>query len=523
MKLVLLDSHALIHRAYHAIPRLTSPTGEPTNATFGFTNTLLKVLNDEQPDFIAAAFDVGKSFRDDLFAEYKAQRPELADDLHIQLERSRQIIEAMGIPAFGLEGYEADDLLGTLARQATERGIETIIVTGDTDTLQLVNPHVRVLMFTPQAKSGMTLYDERAVQERYQLKPHQLIDFKALKGDPSDNVPGVPGIGEKTAAKLIQTFGSLEAVYQHLDEIEKRWQDKLRAGQSLAEQSKKLVTIVTDAPIRFDPEACRVSQLDLAKATPLLRELGFRSLIERLPGAVPTEVTPPSGEQYHTVDTKAALEQLVARLRQVPAFVIDVETTDTDPMRAELVGIAIGMGGGEAYYIPLKTDERPKTNDKGQLAFDTMEHATRNTQHALLDASYVLEKLKPIFADASIPKYAHNAKYDLTVLAEAGIEVRGLAFDSMIAAHLIEPGAPSLSLKNLVLAKFGVQMTEIETLIGKGKRQISMAQVEIDQVARYACADADYTYRLVEHYQPQLAERGVAELFYQVEMPLIRC
>ncbi len=521
MKLVLLDSHALIHRAYHAITRLTSPTGEPTNATYGFTNTLLKVLNDEQPDFIAAAFDVGKSFRDDLFAEYKAQRPELADDLHIQLERSRQIVEAMGIPVFGMEGYEADDLLGTLARQANERGIETIIVTGDTDTLQLVNPHVRVLMFTPQAGGGFTLYDESAVEQRYQLKPHQLIDFKALKGDPSDNVPGVPGIGEKTAAKLIQTYGSLEAVYQHLDGIEKRWQEKLRAGRELAEQSKKLVTIVTDAPIQFDPETCRVSKLNMAGAIPLFRELGFRSLIERLPGAVPTKAATPNVEQYHTVDTEEALDQLVARLRQVPAFVLDVETTDTDPMRAELVGIAIGVGKGEAYYIPLKTDGQPRTSDEGQLTFDITEHTSRSAQHDLLDRARVLAKLAPVFADTSIAKYAHNAKYDLTVLAEAGIELRGLAFDSMIAAHLIEPSAQSLGLKNLVLAKFGVQMIEIESLIGKGKRQISMAEVDVAQVARYACADADYTYRLVEHYQPQLAERGVAELFYQVEMPLV--
>lgn len=522
MKLVLLDSHALIHRAYHAITHLTSPTGEPTNATYGFTNTLLKVLSDEQPDFIAATFDVGKSFRDDLFAEYKAQRSELADDLRIQLERSRQIVEVMGIPVFGMEGYEADDLLGTLARQATERGIETIIVTGDTDTLQLVNPHVRVLMFTPQAGGGFTLYDESAVEKRYQLKPHQLIDFKALKGDPSDNVPGVPGIGEKTAAKLIQTYGSLDAVYQHLDEIEKRWQEKLRAGQALAEQSKKLVTIVTDAPIQFDPETCRVSKLNLAGAIPLFRELGFRSLLERLSGSgAPTEeFAAPNAAQYHIVDTPAALDHLITRLRQVPAFVLDVETTDTDPMRAELVGIAIGVGKGEAYYIPVASQPSLGVSQQntGQLALAMTAPTTPSTA---FDAHEVLSKLEPIFADEHIVKYAHNAKYDLTVLAEAGIELRGLAFDSMIAAHLIEPSAQSLGLKNLVLAKFGVQMTEIESLIGKGKRQISMAEVDVAQVARYACADADYTYRLVEHYQPQLAERGVAELFYQVEMPLV--
>jgi DNA polymerase-1 len=525
MKLVLLDSHALIHRAYHAIANLTSPSGEPTNATYGFTNTLLKVLNDEKPDLIAAAFDVGKSFRDDLFAEYKGTRAELIDELRVQLKRSREVVEAFNIPAFGMEGYEADDLLGTLARQATAQNIETVIVTGDTDTLQLVSPHVRVLMFSPHiGGSGFALYDEDAVKQRYQLAPRQLIDFKALKGDPSDNIPGVAGIGEKTATKLIQTYGSIEGIYEHLDEIEKRWQDKLRAGKDAALQGKKLVTIVTDAPIQLDPAQCRTSELDRDRVVNLFRELGFVSLIARIPGkasATHATPTPTITEHYHTVDTEAALAQLVARLQSIEAFVIDVETTATDAMRAELVGLAIGVGQGEAYYVPLQINRRPPTTDRqGQLAF-AAESSSATHRLPSLSREYVLAQLKPIFENPAIAKYAHNAKYDATVLAEAGVEIQNIAFDTMVAAHLVEGGRQSLGLKNLVFEKFGVEMTEIEALIGKGKNQISMAEVDLDQVSRYACADADYTFRLVDYYRPLLAERGAEKLFREVEMPLV--
>ena len=530
MKLVLLDSHALIHRAYHAIQtNLTSPTGEPTNATYGFTSTLLKVLSDEKPEMLAAAFDVGPSFRQDLYAAYKGTRAELTDDLRVQLKRSREVVEVFGIPTFGLEKYEADDLLGTLARQASARGdIETLIVTGDTDTLQLVGPRVRILMFSPQAGAGpMVVYDQAAVMERYQLEPRQLIDFKALKGDPSDNIPGVKGIGEKTATKLVQTYGSVENIYDHLDEIETRWREKLRAGKDQALQGKKLVTIVTDAPVKLDPDACRVSAFDRERVVTLFRELGFRTLMDRLPGgadavagADPKATTKPSHENYHLVDNNAALDKLVARLKSVDVFVVDVETTGTDSMRAELVGLAIGVGHGEAYYVPVASRQSSVASRQsaGQLAFDTSAPAPRS---ARLATEQVLAKLKPIFEDSRVAKYAHNAKYDMTVLAEAGVETRGLVFDSMIAAHLLEPSGQSIGLKSLVFAKFGVEMTEIESLIGKGKKQISMAEVDVAHASPYACADADYTFRLVELYKPQLEEQGLGKLFDEVEMPLV--
>jgi DNA polymerase-1 len=527
MKLVLLDSHALIHRAYHAVPpNLTSPSGEPTNATYGFTTTLLKVLNDEKPDLIAAAFDVGRSFRDDLYDEYKAHRPPLASDLAPQLARARDVIDAFEIPSFGTAGYEADDLLGTLARQASARGdVEVVIVTGDSDMFQLIAPRVRVLTFGRQI--GETIvYDEAAVMKRYGLQPRQLIDFKSLKGDPSDNVPGVPGIGEKTATKLLQQFGSLDNIYARLDDVDARTREKLRAGKDAAYASKKLVTIITDAPIQFDRDACRVTQINYERASALFRELGFRSLLNRLPGTARVETSASArdelaSENYRTIDTLAALDQLVARLALLDAITVDVETTGTSAMRADLVGIAIGAGKGEAYYIPVKDEGgRQKDEKPGQLGLD-LNPSSLTLHPASLNTHDVIAKLKPVFENARIAKCAHNSKYDALVLAQAGIELRDITFDSMIAAYLIEPSTQSIGLKNLVATKFNVEMTEIESLIGKGKNQISMAQVDVAQVSRYACADADFTFRLVEHYQPQLASQGVEKLFREIEMPLV--
>lgn len=536
MKLVLLDSHALIHRAYHAIPpNLTSPSGEPTNAVYGFTSTLLKVLGDLKPDFIAATFDVGPSFRRQIFAEYKATRPKLADDLAVQLSRARDVVEAFNIPQFGLEKYEADDLLGTLARQAAEHNVDTVIVTGDSDTFQLIGPHVSVLTFARQFGDTI-LYDSAKIRERYGLEPHQLIDFKALKGDPSDNIPGVPGVGEKTATKLVQTYGSIDQLYAKIDSLEPKLRAKLSAAQENLTRGVKLVTIVTDAPIQLDLDACRVTQFDRERVLKFFREMGFRSLIDRLPGNASRATTDESPESephaaapsvaartnYHLVATEAALDALVTKLRALKAFSVDVETTGTDSMRAELVGISIGVGQGEAYYIPVADDSASKgdVRSKGQLTLDqpTPPPVSRS---ASLATRRVIEKLKPIFENESIAKYAHNVKYDATVLAEAGAELSGLAFDTMVAANLVEPGGQSLGLKGLVFAKFGVEMTEISELIGKGKKQITMAEVDPEQVSNYACADADYTYRLVELYQPLLAEQDAAELFQRVEMPLV--
>lgn len=541
-KLVLLDSHALIHRAYHAIQTdLLSPNGEPTKAVFGFTSTLLKVLKDINPKYVAAAFDVGKSFRKDEFAAYKATRPKLAEDLAPQISRVREVCEALGIPVYAKEGFEADDLLGALAKQAEAKGIETIIVTGDTDTFQLIDAHTQVQIFLRLGEP--VLYDPEKVQERYSLTPPQLVDLKALRGDPSDNIPGINGIGEKTATRLLQKYGTVEAILEHLDELDAKTRSKLDDGEKQLRLNKHLVTIDREAPVELDLDSARLGEFDRTGVFELFRELGFQSLISRLPESARADSRTNDTASdidhiplnYHTVLTESELDVLAGRIREAGALVVDVETTGLDELTAELVGIAIGLGGGESYYVPVghnlgegvtPSTDKKKAKESQPALFEKREaYSTLSSQSVTspttLTPAVVLKRLGPLFADDKILKYAHNSKYDLIVLKQAGLETRGLAFDTLIAAHLLEPGGQKLGLKELVFSKFGFQMTEIEGLIGKGKNQISMAEVSIEQAAPYACSDADYTFRLFELYREQLKADGPSRLFYELEMPLV--
>lgn len=550
-KLLLIDAHALIHRAYHAITTdLMSPEGEPTKAVYGFINTILRVLKDVEPQYLAAAFDVGKSFRAKQFAAYKATRPKLADDLRAQIQRSRELCEAFGIPVYAQEGFEADDLIGALAKQADAQDIETIILTGDTDTLQLVNDQTHILMFVGRT-GEMAEYDEAKVQERYGLEPQQLIDLKALRGDTSDNIPGIAGVGDKTATKLLQDFGTIEGIYEHPKEIEPKLWEKLNAAEQQVRLSKTLVTIDQDAPATLDLEAARWGGYDKDRVIELFRKLGFQSLVSRLPDSSRPSTslsiapeTPAVHESYNAVLSEAELDALVKRTQEAGAFVIDVETTDLDPLRADLVGIAIGLGNGEAYYIPVarattvpppvpapkptarKAREKPQRS-LFEASTETIavakEENIPDEQHpfARLPLEIIREKLKGVLADDKVDKYAHNARYDWVVLERAGFLFRGLAFDTLIAAHLLEPSGQKLGLKELAFARFGVQMTEIEALIGKGKNQLSMSDISLDKVTQYACADADFTYRLYDLYHGQLRERGLDKLFYEIEMPLV--
>lgn len=517
-KLILIDGHALAYRAFHALPTDMKTThGELTNAVYGFTSMLLNVLRDEKPTHIAVTFDKGYTFRDEVYPDYKANRAEMADELCVQMDRIRQVIEALNIPVFEQEGYEADDLLGTLARQAEEQGIETLIVTGDTDILQLVNEHTRVLTSRRRFSDTVT-YDPVGVRERYGLDPRQLVDYKALVGDKSDNIPGVPGVGEKTAVNLLQRYGSLEAIYEHLDEIPPRFRDKLAAGRESAFLSKRLATIARDAPVRLDLEACRVRSYDRARVMDLFRELEFRSLAERLP--VERDGIPPHGPQqlslfeaapvaipspptpaadYQTVGDEQALRELIARLGRAPAFTFDTETTHTDPMRAELVGLAFTDDAGRGYYIPLAA---PPGDPQ-------------------LPPESALKALAPLLGDPAKPKYGHNLKYDLAVLERAGVRVEGLVFDTMIAEWLTNPASKNLGLKALAWARLKQEMTPIASLIGQGKQQITMRQVPVAQVTTYACADVDMTHRLVSVLEAELKEKHLWRLFTEIEMPLV--
>ncbi|UCD54304.1 MAG: DNA polymerase I, partial [Dehalococcoidia bacterium] len=506
-RLVLFDGNALVHRAFHALPPLTvSKSGEMVGAVYGFALILLKAISELKPTHYAIAFDKkAPTFRHEMFDQYKAHRPPTPDELVAQLGRVRQLVETFHIPIFELDGYEADDVLGTLSEQASCQDVDTVIVTGDADATQLVSPKVKV--FYPRRTFGdTTLYDEEAVIKRYGIKPAHIADLKGLEGDPSDNIPGVPGIGEKTAVKLIHKFGTIEEIYDHLDEVTPpKLQTKLRENEEVARQSKQLATIVTQVPLTLDLDDCHVSHYDRQQVAELFRELEFASLLSKLPeveappGSPQVESEPARPRAYHIVNTTPAFNELLNRLPAAESFAFDTETTSLDAISAQLVGISISPTPGEAYYIPV-----------GHVGWGEVEQ---------LPLEQVISGLKPLLEDTSLAKLAHNGKYDMTVLAEHGVEVNNLSFDTMVAAHLL--GEKSLGLKTLAFSKLGIEMTPITALIGSGSKQISMSQVEIKQAADYACADADMTGQLAELLSTELHQQGVWQLFSEVEMPLV--
>ncbi|RME47371.1 MAG: DNA polymerase I [Chloroflexi bacterium] len=526
--LVLIDGHALAYRAFHALPAdMSTSQGEPTNATYGFASMLLKVLEEHKPDYIAVSFDAGYSSRKEKYAEYKAQRVEMADSLRIQMDRIRELVEAFNMPVYEVEGYEADDVLGTLAKQAEEAGVETLIVTGDTDTFQLIDPHVRVLTSRGYF-SDTIVYDEEGIHKRYGLKPEQLPDYKGLKGDPSDNIPGVPGIGDKTATALLKEYGTVENVLEHLDEISNtRARNALARHRDIALLGKELAVIQRDVPVQLDLEKCRLRDYDRDRVMQLFRELQFRSLVDRLPepeGPTQLSMFDQAGEgptlteaNYHTVDEPADLQTLVDRLVHTESFAVDTETTSEDAMLADLVGLAFAIEPGEAWYVPVGHDA-----DYNQWRLDLGMEPAGARPRSNLGLKETLDAVRPVLADPNITKVAHNVKYDMMVLALHGADLKGPLFDTMIAAWLLEPSRRTLNLKDIAWSRLGVEMQPITELIGKGRNQITMAQVPIEPVTAYAGADVDMTIRLARLLESELREHPeLWRLFQDVEMPLV--
>jgi len=516
--LVLFDGNALIHRAYHALPPLAvTKTGEVVGAVYGFASMLLKVIGELKPDCYAIAFDKkGPTFRHLLYDQYKAHRPATPDELINQLGRVRQLVEVFGIPIYELDGYEADDVLGALSLQASEKGNDVVIVTGDADIMQLVSPRVKILYPRPGGSfSNTILYDEAEVLSKYGVPPKHIADFKALAGDLSDNIPGVPNIGKKTAVKLIQDFGGIDDIYESLNKIiPERIQKILKENEETARRSKKLTTIVTSLPVSLDMEKSRLSRFNRQKVAELFREIEFASLLPKLPEILGGKacIAGQAAEKtdYRLIDTKGKLEALTKRLKKAGAFAFDTETTGLNPLVARLVGISLSPASGEAYYIPVSCDE---ISEEGQLKLDYCDETDK------VSLKTVVKYLGPLMADIKIGKTAQNAKYDITVLAEHGIIVEGITSDTMLAAYLL--GEKSLSLKSLAFSRLGVEMTPIGDLIGKGAKQITMADVEVEKVVDYACADADMTGRLAEMFKPELEEAGLWSLFADIEMPLV--
>lgn len=554
--LVLIDGHSLAFRAFHALPlNLATPDGELTNAVYGFTSMLLNVLRDYQPEYVAVAFDVSKTFRHEMYEPYKGHRERMPDELRSQVERIKEVVEALNIPIFTAEGYEADDVLATLAKQAAAQGVDTLIVTGDRDILQVVDDHIRVLTSGRQF-SDTIIYDPATVQEKYGLRPDQLLDLKALVGDKSDNIPGVRGIGEKGAAELLQKYGSLEAIFARLEEVKpERARKALIENREAAELSRKLGKIVTEAPVKLDLAACRTRDYDRERVIRLFQDLAFRTLVDRLPvveketrgegdaetqgrgeerqmalfaaetpAYQPANLPIPKAADFHLVTTPDALAEIAARLSVARRIAFDTETTSTDPHAATLVGLAVAW---ENTWDKPGFSEKPGLSQvsQAQKAYIPLRH--KDVEQLPWEA--VRKVLQPAFADPKITKVAHNASYDLAMLARNELQVatdpapgveHGL-IDTMVAEFLIDPGSRGLGLKDLAWTRLKIEMTPISALIGSGKGQITMDQVPAATAAAYACADAAVTLRLADVLLPELAERGLIPLFRDIEMPLV--
>jgi len=504
--LILFDGNALVHRAFHALPPLSiTKTGEMVNAVQGFASTLLKLLRENKPDYWAIAFDRhAPTFRHEMFEDYKAQRPKTPPELVTQIQRVHQLAEAFNLPVFEMDGYEGDDIIGTVSLQAASKGIDTLIVTGDNDMLQVVQPGIRV-MSPRRGFADTVVYDSAAVREKYGLDPAQLISYKALVGDASDNIPGVKGIGEKTAVKLLQQFNDLDGLYSHIDEVEpQRIRTLLRENHEIAMQNSKLSAIVTDVPLPFDIDACTVSSYDRNKVVDIFRELGFSAMLARLPdeigdtqSAAPRQE--PSQGDYAMIDSPEKLDELALRLSYAGTFAVSVVPGGNNVMQAGLVGIAISPARGASYYIPLGHMSLDRT---GQLP---LENVTR------VLGTYITEK--------RYAKIVYDGKFDIMLLAQNGLKMGGVNFDVLIAAYLL--GEKSLKLKSLAFNRLGIEVRELTDLTGSGAKQVSPARLSIEQVGELACNDSDITLKLRESLEQELRNEDLWSLFNDVEMPLV--
>jgi len=497
----ILDSHGQLYASFYAIRDLTSPQGEPTNATFGFLSTLLKILRQERPDYLAACFDMpGLTHRHELFQEYKAQRPPMPPELVVQVERVRQILGLMGIPAVGSAGYEADDCIATLSRRAREAGMEVVICSRDKDLEQLVGPGVAML----DTKTFEHL-DAEGILKRRGVPPAQTIDVLALMGDATDNIPGVPGIGEKTAVKLIAQYGNVENVLSHAAEVKGKVGDSLRAHMEDARQSRVLVQLDAAVPLEVNLEDCRAHPAaDPARLAALFRKLGFNRFIEEL--TLDAGATGGGAIRTHIVETRAALARLAKDLAAQPAFAFDTETTGLDPRKAALVGLSFAWADDEGYYVPLRGPEGSKC-----LGLDEVKAAIGPWLAASPKASAASTRLL----------VGQNVKYDLLVCRRAGIELAEPLFDTMVAAYLASPGRREYNLDALALAYFGFKKIPLESLLGQKGDERTMDACPIAQVAAYSVEDAVITWRLRGVLEKELAEKGLADLAREVEMPLV--
>ena len=525
VKLFLIDAYALIYRSYYAFiksPRINSK-GLNTSAVMGFCNTLNEVLTKEKPTHIGVAFDHGKTFRHDAFPEYKAQREETPEDIKLSVPLIKQVLEAMHIPILQVDGFEADDIIGTIATRFGADGIDTFMLTPDKDYGQLIGPNV--FMYRPRHGGGYEILGEKEVGEKYGIPtPAQVIDLLALMGDSADNFPGCPGVGEKTAAKLINQFGSIDNMLQHTDEIKGKLREKVENAVEDIKMSKFLATIRTDVPMQLDLDELKVEQPDETKLRAIFEELEFKTLINKFlnkgeskpktdnnqldlfaenttngsdePKNAKFESIKTTQHEYKLVENEEELRQLCDFFITKESVSIDTETTSTDAISAELVGLSFSVEEKKAFYVAVPA----------------------NYEEALK----IVQIFKPLYESDKIMKIGQNIKYDYEVLTKYGVTLQGKMFDTMIAHYLIQPELHH-NMDYMAETLLGYQTIHIEELLGpKGKKQKNMRDLSPTDIYEYAAEDADITLRLKNVLEPRLKELGVEELFWNIEMPLVR-
>jgi len=511
-RLILVDGSSFLFRAYHAIPPLTNANGEPTNAIHGVTSMLRKLIADYHSDYITVVFDApGKTFRNELYDQYKAHRPPMPDDLRVQIAPLHQLIRAMGLPLIIEPGVEADDVLGALAQHAEQQGLDVIISTGDKDMAQLVTEHIIL-----ENTMSNTRMDIQGVVDKFGVKPEQIIDYLALIGDTVDNIPGVPKVGPKTAAKWLAHYQTLENLVAHADEITGKIGENLRASLDQLPLSKQLTTIKCDLNLPYSIEDLKQQPMDKTELKNLLAELGFSSWLKMLdnPPAAPRtssiETTtaqiddkPATIESsYETVLTEQRFNDWLVQLEKAELFAFDTETTSLDYSKAQIVGVSFAVTPGKAAYVPL-THDYPGVPDQ-------------------LDRSEILEKLRPLLENPHKAKLGQNLKYDMHVLANHGIALRGIAHDTMLESYVLNSTATKHNMDDLAKHYLGVETIHYEDVAGKGVKQIGFQQVPIEQAAPYAAEDADITLRLHRVLSAKLAQYPeLQKLYTEMEVPLI--
>ncbi|MCF6148888.1 MAG: DNA polymerase I [Candidatus Kuenenia sp.] len=488
----IIDGHSHCYQAFYAITaKLTTPDGTPANAVYGFTRMLLKLLREQRPEYLVVVFDTKYTTnRQQKYSEYKATRKETPEDLQVQIPLIYKVVRAFGIPIYAAKGYEADDVIGSLVTVLREKEIEIVIVTSDKDLEQLISPKVKIL----NAKKGIMIDSDVLLKEKG-IMPNQVVDVLALAGDASDNIPGVPGIGNKTALELVKKWGSLDSVLANIDHISgKKRQENLRSFSDQARFSRQLLELYSDIPVTVDMESCRLNTGENIKLKKLFRSFGFNTLLTDMVATAKTEET-----HYHLIDTIEKFCEFLDLISKKDVFAIDLETTGTDPLKAEIVGLSFSWRQREAYYIPLMAPE--------------------NTKHLTVDS--VLPEIKKILEGENKKKIGQNIKYDLLVLKKHNVVLKGIYFDSMIASYLLNPIKRNHNLDDIAFEYLSYKTIIISELIGSGKQQITMDKVPVDEICQYACQDADITFRLAELMEPLLKKEGLWQLLQEIEIPLI--